>query len=92
MMTHADIISAWPRIAEFASDIGVSASHARVMKLRNSIPVSYWDSVLEGARNREIDCVSLRLLLDGSRTRHPPSGDESRTEGGSAVVADATTI
>lgn len=69
MMTHADIISAWPRIADFASDIGVTDSHARVMKLRNSIPTSYWDAALEGARKRAIEGVSLQSLLDGSRAR-----------------------
>jgi hypothetical protein len=64
MRTHSDIIGRWPSPADFASDLGIESSHARVMKTRASIPPEYWGKVVSAAVRRGIDGLSLELLAE----------------------------
>ena len=61
-MTHADIINCWPKLADFASDIGVSYGTAKAMRRRSSIPDGYWLSVIRAAKTRGIGSVDLEAL------------------------------
>jgi len=46
----------------FAKAIGIPASHARVMKKRNSIPPLYWPRVVEAAEAKQIEGITLTTL------------------------------
>lgn len=53
--TVADVISLWPSAEVFADDLGLKyRSHARVMKVRASIPEKYWPKVVDAAARRGI--------------------------------------
>lgn len=62
MVSFRSIIERWPSAEQFSADIGLKyPSHARVMKVRDSIPVSYWPKVLEKARERSISLTEADL-------------------------------
>ena len=62
MVSFRSIIERWPSAEQFSADIGLKyPSHARVMKVRNSIPVSYWPKVLEAAQARSIGLTETEL-------------------------------
>ena len=65
-MTHADIIEAWPSVADFSRDIGVKYQTARFMKVRNSIHPRYWRRVVQAAKDRGIRGVSMEKLTRAS--------------------------
>lgn len=62
MKTHRDIISLWPRLADFASDIGVPENTAKQMRTRNSINARYWPALVRAAQSRGIDGVTFEDL------------------------------
>ena len=62
MNTFASIIERWPSLHDFAADIGVAYVTAQVMKHRDSIAAEHWAAVVDGAKNRKIDGVTLELL------------------------------
>ena len=63
-MSFRTIIEQWPSAEVFADDIGLKwRSHARVMKVRNSIPKIYWPSVIEAALRRSLDVDESKLVL-----------------------------
>ena len=64
MDTFSDIIEAFGGYKAFAEAIGITASHAGVMKFRNSIPAVYWKTLVEAARSRRIRGVTLEKLAD----------------------------
>jgi predicted GIY-YIG superfamily endonuclease len=43
--SYRPILSLWSSLREFADDIGITPDHARVMKLRGSVPAKYWLAV-----------------------------------------------
>lgn len=61
-MRHADIISRWPSISEFAADIGAEYGTAKAMRKRSSIPSRYWVTVVSKAGERGIDGVTYEAL------------------------------
>lgn len=66
MVSFRSIIERWPSAEKFGADLGLKyPSHARVMKVRNSIPASYWPRVLEAAGIRRIDLT--RADLDAAK-------------------------
>lgn len=69
--SYRDIIGMWPSIGEFAADIGVKYVTAQLMKHRNSIGADHWSAVVEAARKRGYDVVTLELLA-GLRSGHVP--------------------
>jgi hypothetical protein len=73
METAAAIMGAWPTDAEFARDIGVKPNHGQVMKLRGSIPPTYWPAVVAAARARGIKGITIEKLAAmaaARRSRH----------------------
>ena len=69
MVSFRSIIGRWPSAEKFSADIGLKyPSHARVMKVRNSIPISYWPKVLEAAKDRDIH-LTEEDLLTAQKTR-----------------------
>lgn len=62
MRTHRDIISLWPRLADFASDIGVSENTAKQMRTRDSVNARYWPAMVGGAKRRGIRGVTYETL------------------------------
>ena len=64
MSTVHDIFALWPSASELARDIGLKReSHATLMKLRGSIPVSYWPALVEAAKKRRIKGVTYEVLV-----------------------------
>lgn len=61
-MTHAQIISDWPSLSEFAADLGVEYGTAKAMRKRNSIPSRYWVTVVSKACDRGIAGVTYEVL------------------------------
>lgn len=58
MVSFRTIISRWPNAEKFGADIGLKkkhrASHARAMKVRNSVPETYWPKLLGSDQARQI--------------------------------------
>ena len=63
-MTHSEIISLWPSLADFACDLSIPYGTAKAMRRRDSIPPQYWNAVVLGASERSIDGVGLQQLAD----------------------------
>jgi hypothetical protein len=62
-MRPADIISRWPSAEVFADDLGLKwRSHGRVMRLRNSIPETYWQAVAEAAKRRGYADITSEVI------------------------------
>lgn len=68
-LDHADTISLWPTLADFAADVGVKRNTARGWKRRNSIPVKYWPAVLEMARERRAYVSPEELIRSAAQRR-----------------------
>lgn len=62
MSSFRSIIDLWPSAESLSDDLGLKhRSHARVMKVRNSIPKVYWTSVLLAAQRRGIALTEAAL-------------------------------
>lgn len=72
MRSFRDIINAWPSVAAFAADAGLSATHARTMRTRNSIPFIYWDAVIAGAEKRGLLPIITEQELKACAKQSPP--------------------
>lgn len=70
-MTHAPIIDLWPSLSEFAADIRQSYNTAKAIRRRGFIPDWYWGDVVEAAKRREIDGVTLERLAEIAKSRAP---------------------
>ncbi len=62
MMTFQQIIAQWPRLTEFAADVGVKYPTAAAWRQRNSIPPAYWQAVVNAAENRGVEGVTFAEL------------------------------
>jgi hypothetical protein len=79
MRSHRDIIDLWPKpsIRTFADDLGLKYSTAQLMRYRNSISSDHWCGVVEAARRRGFNAITMELLaeLKGEggkpRPKHP---------------------
>ena len=81
--TFADLIGTWPRgtdksgtrkltsIGTFAADIGVTYSHAQIMRYRNSIGADYWPKVVSAAKLRRVRVTheDLMMMRESARDR-----------------------
>jgi hypothetical protein len=68
MKRFVDIISCWPSVSDFASDIGVRQGLASLWKHRDRIPGEYWCDVVGAASRRGYDGVTHEALCRiGSR-------------------------
>jgi hypothetical protein len=71
----ADLIRLWPSQEQFGDDLALKwRSHGRVMRVRNSIPRARWNAVVEAARKRGIEGVSIEVLEKLHASRPPRSG------------------
>jgi hypothetical protein len=61
---HAAIIDLWPRLADFAADIGVDPNTAKAMRRRGSIPPGHWTAACAGAERRGIPGVTEKVLAE----------------------------
>ena len=64
----AALIEAWPDLAAFARDAGVSYGAAKQMKRRGSVHVDYWPSLLASDRARELTLTADELMRIHART------------------------
>lgn len=60
--SHVGMINAWPSLADFADDIGVSYGTAKAMRRRGSVPPEYWVSMVSNASERGIGGVTFATL------------------------------
>ena len=60
-MTHKDIISLWPSAAVLAADLNVKPAAVHKWRERDSIPASFWMSVVKAGKSNGY-CVSLEHL------------------------------
>lgn len=64
MRSHRDIIDLWPKpsIRSFADDLGLKYTTAQVMRWRNRIADDHWMAVVEAARKRGFQGVTMEAL------------------------------
>ncbi len=62
MNTFRDVIDKWPSLRDFAADIGVQYVTAQVMRWRGSINADHWDAVVQAAKQRGFDGITIELL------------------------------
>lgn len=63
MLTVPEIIDKWPSASALADDLGLKReTHVSVMKVRGSIPATYWQLLVKAAANREIKGITLEVL------------------------------
>lgn len=65
MKTFSSIISLWPKphLVNFAADLKITQVRAQQMKYRNSIPAGFFKAIAMAAVAREINGISLNLLV-----------------------------
>ena len=62
MKAVADIFEDFSGPAELARAIGVSTEHATTMRRRGSIPVRFWPTLIEAARDRGLSVTEADLI------------------------------
>jgi hypothetical protein len=73
-----DLFTRWPRQGHLSTDLGVSPSHLRMMRVRRSVPVRFWPRFVAAASRRGIAGVDYDLLVrlhipEGPQWNPPPS-------------------
>jgi hypothetical protein len=61
-LSHRNIIDAWPRLGDFADDLGISYGNAKAMRRRDRIGLEYVTKVVAAAEARGIDGVTAALI------------------------------
>lgn len=61
-LTISDLISKWPTIADFASEVGIGYEAARQMRRRESIAPEHWVRVISACHDKGIPGVTLEWL------------------------------
>jgi len=79
MQTFTDIIDAWPSRQILAEDLQVGVTKIAVWRHRRSIPPAHWLALVEAARHRGVNGVSLEDLARiaaerAERPIHPSQG------------------
>lgn len=69
MNSFAEIIDAFGGAASFGSAIGITDSHARAMRARDSIPDGYWLKTVETAQARGLDSITLETFASLAKSR-----------------------
>jgi hypothetical protein len=64
METFTKIIDAFGGPARFAEAMGITASHAGVMKARQSVPSEYWSRLVSEASHRGIQGITHESLAE----------------------------
>lgn len=60
----ADLISRWPTVAAFASDIGCGYQAAIKMRDRGAINARHWTAVVDAAHKAGVNGVDLKWLAE----------------------------
>lgn len=63
-MIHTRLIDRWTSLSDFASDIGVAYGTAKAMRRRGSIPVAYWPALIAAAKERGIEDITYKSLVE----------------------------
>lgn len=90
MSTVPDLIGKWPSVSEWARDLGLKReSHGTLMKMRGSIPVAYWQRMIEAAQARDIEGVTLEALAEAhtNKARTPACPEVAQTRSPSAKAS-----
>lgn len=69
MQSFSDVIAAFGGVVPFRDALGLPDVNARQMKQRDSIPPGYWPRIVEVARERELDGVTLEVLADLAKAK-----------------------
>lgn len=64
MNSFRDVIAAWPRLKDFAADIGVTENYAAQMKHKDMIRAPYFAAVVAAASRRGLDGITLLRLCE----------------------------
>lgn len=81
MITVSQIIASWPSAEVFADDLGLKwRSHARVMKIRGSIPSAYWPKVVAAAKKRGFPGITFETLAKANETSRKSTSSTSAQE------------
>jgi hypothetical protein len=62
MQTVADVIAAWPSVAELARDLGIPYPTVAAWKQRGFIRPEYWHDIVRAARRRGHPEITAELL------------------------------
>jgi hypothetical protein len=61
--SHRAIIDAWPRLGDFADDVGIPYGNAKAMRRRDRIGLEYVAAVVAGASARGIAGITAELIV-----------------------------
>ena len=87
-ITVEQIVQAFLGPAKFARAIGVTPEHGSTMRQRKSIPMSYWDRLIEVAAEKGFKGLDYAALVAASRNSKRQLSEPSKRTG-RALAADA---
>ena len=64
MNDYVDVCALWDDDSAMASDVGASEGAVQKWRLRDKIPASWWQAVVDAARRRQFKGVSLEVLAE----------------------------
>lgn len=64
LTSYIPIFNKWPSLKAFADDIGIDPAYARTLKMRDSLPSSYWNHVEAAAKRRKLRGINIKTLAD----------------------------
>ncbi|MBB3267613.1 hypothetical protein FHW79_005274 [Azospirillum sp. OGB3] len=70
--TFTNVIDLWPNAVAMGNDVGETGLTVRAWKRRNSIPGEKWLRVVEAARRRGFENVTLERLAKIAQARKTP--------------------
>jgi hypothetical protein len=75
--SHRSIIDAWPRLADFADDLGIAYGAAKAMRRRDRIGLEHVAAVVAAAERRGIAGISADLIVGIAARRQDSKSDTS---------------
>lgn len=91
MQSFSELIDCFGGAAQMASEIDVPANTIRQWAARDSIPAWSWQGIVEAAKRRSIEAVTLELLASLAARLRPgkSAASEAATEAASAGPGEA---
>ena len=71
MQTSSELIERFGGAAQMAAEIDVPANTIRQWAARDSIPAWCWQTIVEAAKRRAIELVTLEVLADMAARSRP---------------------
>jgi len=71
MQTSSELIEQFGGAAQMATEIDVPANTIRQWAARDSIPAWCWQAIVEAAKRRSIEAVTLEVLADLAARARP---------------------